>query len=168
MTTHDEKLDSLLKSLPRERAADDFTGRVLDRIDRSKPPVFLYRRLALVTAAALVTLAVALPSISYFRQKSEKEELRQELRSLKADYREIARQYEMIRTPPEAAAMRNAVIYVGGDDSVDYVIDISKLKERLSRQDELKGHRDSPGLTDLRPAFNNLPAIPANYQGGSI
>jgi cell division protein FtsB len=164
MTNHDEKLGQLLKSLPRERAQEDFTGRVMERLEMRRPPVFSPFKIALVSAAAVVVAATMLSTVSHIQQKAEQNHLKQELKSVKAQYRKIARQIEELKNQPP----RDPVIYVGGDDRADYVLDVSKLHIRLTGRETPQAMPNRPEVIDLEPTYPSAGVIQASYQGGAI
>lgn len=171
MTNRDEKLDRLFKSLPRELAGDDFTGRVIQRLEKRRPPVFSIYKLALVSATAAVVAAATVFSVSYFEQRAERDQLRRELDVVKTRYTEIAGQLDTLQNQPPA----DPLIYVGSDDQADYVLDISKLHIRVRGRRLPEFPQASPNGTeviDLGPGYPTqypfAEVIQASYKGGAI
>jgi cytochrome c-type biogenesis protein CcmH/NrfG len=119
-------LRELLRELPRERASEGFTARVVARLSlserRPEPRPFPRPRFAMATAA----LVVALGSAGLLRQQGlEREALRQAearrtLREIRSEHERLTRQlHEMSGT---------GVVYVGGNEDVDLVVDLSRVQ----------------------------------------
>ena len=122
-------LGELLRGLPRERAREGFTARIVAHLPlserRPEPRPFPRHRFA-VAAAALV---VALGSAGVLRQQGlEREALRQArqaevrrtLREIRSEHERLTRQlHEMSGT---------GVVYVGGNEDVDLVVDLSRVQ----------------------------------------
>ena len=126
----DERLTRLLGALPRERAGDDFTPRVLARLaaaERVRPAAdraAWLRWMALPVAAAVVLIALLArpePSSTPSAGAAEARRLLEEIRR------------EHGRLEGELAALRQArrspVLYVGGDEEVDLVLDLGRVRE---------------------------------------
>ena len=123
----DESLDlgELLRELPREPASAGFTARVVARLPRSEERPFPRQRFAVAMAA----LVVALGSAGVLRQQGlEREALRQArqaearrtLREIRSEHERLTRQlHEMSQT---------GVVYVGGNEDVDLVVDLSRVR----------------------------------------
>lgn len=143
MTTRDPHSDALreaLRSLPRHRAGEGFTERVLDRLGepaRARPGWSAPLRLA---AAALVVAAGLLGVLAAGRMLSgtgpspaPTEARRQTLEAERA--RLEAELAELRRLTTELREDSAPVLYLGGDEDVDLVLDLG----RLARD----GYRDS-------------------------
>jgi hypothetical protein len=108
-------MDDLLRTLPKERAGEEFTSRVVRRLDETpgKKPT------RLVFAAAVVVVLVAVAGI-FFYQQAEKAKLREEIATLRAEYQALSLELQR-----ETGV--HPVVYLGGDGRTDYVLDMSKL-----------------------------------------
>jgi hypothetical protein len=102
--------------VPVERAGEGFTSQVLGRLDEAprKKPVLL--------AVALATVLVAVAGI-FLYQQAEKDKLREEIATLRAEYQALSL---MLRQETGT----NPVVYLGGDDRMDYVLDMNRLIRR--------------------------------------
>lgn len=127
----DSGLDRLLKELPRVPASPGFTGRVLSRLDRRDHRerggwAGLWPRLALPAAALAATLgAVAVTQqVRAERVRSEAAEARQLLDEIRDEH---GRLEEDLRELHQLAA--EPVLYLGGDDDFDLVVDLERLPE---------------------------------------
>jgi hypothetical protein len=127
----DERLTRLLGALPRETAGDDFTRRILARLDEAerataRPDRAAWLgRLALPVAAAVVLVVALLarlePSSGPPAGAAEARRLLEEIRR------------EHGRLEGELAALRqdrgSPVLYLGGDEEVDLVLDLGRVRE---------------------------------------
>ena len=127
----DQHLGQLLRELPREQARQGFTARVLARLD-APPAAAPYRRWQPRLAAA-VAVAVALASGLVYNSRLEAERAarmaraQQVLHELRAEHGRIKK---------ELAALPDApVLYLGGDEKTDLVIDMSQVRSSESTQD---------------------------------
>lgn len=119
----DHRIGDLLRELPRERARSGFTVRVLERLDAGEAgrPAFLWRPVAVLAAAAFA--AVAIPAGILMDQAADRKaaEARQILEEIRAEHSRLERQLEGLAQPP--------VIYLGGDENVDFVLDLRRVPE---------------------------------------
>ncbi len=119
-----QRLGRTLRELPRERAKDDFTARVLARLDAPRRR----RRLPLATLGAAAAAALGLALIAGPLRTAEREESR---RQAAAEARrlleELRRDHQALATELEALAEEPPLIYLGGDDEVDLVLDLSRV-----------------------------------------
>jgi len=123
-----EKLDQILEALPRQRAPQGFTAEVLreSRRRQDAPRSRGRVRLALAAgAAAMVVLALGVSVTLVVTERARRAELRAEIAELRAEHRRLGDEVSRLQ---QRSAQR--VIYLGGDDTVDYVLDL----ERLARQ----------------------------------
>ncbi len=134
----DRGLDRLLKELPRVPASPGFTGRVLSRLDqpagRSERADLRrpgrwglpWPRLALPAAALAVAFgAVAVThQVRTERVRSEAAEVRQLLDEIRHEH---GRLEDDLRELDHLAA--EPVLYLGGDDDFDLVVDLGRLPE---------------------------------------
>jgi len=117
----DERLDELLKSLPREGASDDFTARVLERIEQPRPRFAQQNRWL---AAAAVIFIVVLGGITAGRMIEQKRE-EERLAAVRAAQAEIARELREVKRLSEQV---DPVVYLGSGENVDYLVDFRHLK----------------------------------------
>ena len=115
-----ERIDDLLRTLPRERAGEDFTYRMMERLD-GETPTKRRGRLALGIAVAAVLVAVVSTGVLLWQQ-AEKAELREEIAVLRAEHQALSRELQLVMD----SGVR-PVVYLGGDDRTDYVLDMNKL-----------------------------------------
>jgi len=121
----DQRLGDLLRELPAEHARPGFTACVLERLDaplRSAAPPRRSFRLALATAAAvLVAIAVSAGALMDWRARHrEAVQARQTLQELRAEHGRLEAELHAMSEPP--------VVYLGGDEKVDYVLDLGKVR----------------------------------------
>lgn len=149
MTTRDPNTDPLgeaLRSLPRHRAGEGFTERVLDRLGepaelraRTRAHTRVNRRLwgGLRLAAAGLLFAVGLvvalaagrvlpgggptPAPAEAARQARRESLEAERARLAAELAELR------RLTSELAEESAPVLYLGGDEEVDLVLDLGRL-----------------------------------------
>jgi hypothetical protein len=134
----DDELGQVLRSLPREEAGADFTARVLARLEagaRPSPGGTLLsfpaerRRLPswsgwLMAAAALLVVGLGLRE---WQHRQEVDETLRRIAELRGQYQELASELDELRR--ENATSR-PVVYVGGTENVDFVVDLARLSEK--------------------------------------
>lgn len=127
----DEQLRDALRSLPRHRASGGFTDRVLANLDHSKRTAdggSLWRRLQgadgpgasrrrWAAVAVAVILAVLVPIAVRQSKAPPAADSRQALQELRTELEELKR----LAAEPEAD---DPVLYLGGDDRVELVVDL--------------------------------------------
>lgn len=112
-------LRRVLGELPRERAREGFTTRVLARLDeRPEPTAWKRPRLVFATAALVAVMASA--GVLQYRADQRQEEARRMLRELRSEHESLKQEFESLSAPP--------VVYVGGNDQVDLVVDLSRVQ----------------------------------------
>lgn len=137
-TVSDDRLHELLQALPRERAGRDFTAKVMRRLAESPPaspsatgtllPFPAQRRRLpgwsgwLVAAAALLLVGLGLRE---WQHQRELEESMRRIAELRGQFQELASELKALR---EEAAAR-PVVYLGGNENVDLVLDLGHLAE---------------------------------------
>lgn len=129
----DQGMGDFLRTLPRTRASDGFTGRVLSRVDervaeaQSRAGAARRRRIAL--AAAVVVGIAASVWFGYERRvgpfaggptAARVEQMRNE-------YREIQGEVQKLR---ELADELSPMLELGGNDELGFVFDLRELDER--------------------------------------
>lgn len=137
----DQHVGQLLRELPREQASNGFTARVLNRLDRPEDRAPARRtpaglRWAVGTAAALLISAGVLLEWRHQRQTAallqDATEARQLLDELRAEHKRFSRDLQSLDDPsvPE-------VIYLGGDETMDLVVDLERVRESPPRRREM-------------------------------
>jgi hypothetical protein len=120
----DQHLGQLLRELPREQARQGFTARVLARLEA--PPSSRMLRRWQPRLAAAVAVAVALTSGLVYNSRIEAERAakvaraQQILHELRAEHGRIKRELEALPDSP--------VLYLGGDEKTDLVIDMGQVR----------------------------------------
>ena len=120
----DQHLERLLRELPRERARQAFTPRVLARLDQA-PPVRV-RWQPRLAAALLAVSVIAGGVVRYERMEAQRAAKRaraeQLLRELRAEHGQIKRELEALPPAPP-------VLYLGGNEDMDLVVDLRQVRE---------------------------------------
>lgn len=121
----DHSVGPLLRELPREHAREGFTARVMARLDAPEPKRWLRsRQYRLVLAAAALVGVVASAGILQVhagRQEALRTaEARKVLRELRSEHDSLKQELQTLSQPP--------VVYLGGDDEVDLVVDLSRVR----------------------------------------
>ncbi|HYG62782.1 MAG TPA: hypothetical protein VEL74_09395 [Thermoanaerobaculia bacterium] len=129
----DQPLGRLLRELPRERAGDRFTARVLEGLDGGRRPA---RRSgwALATAALLALLVSGvLVERRGLRQgepaHSEAGEARQALEEIRDEHERLARELERLQSLSEGQGDAPGIVYLGGNERMDLVLDLGRMPE---------------------------------------
>ena len=111
----DQHLERLLRELPRERARQAFTPRVLARLDQA-PPVRV-RWQPRLAAALLAVSVIAGGVVRYERMEAERAAKR-----ARAEHGQIKRELEALPPAPP-------VLYLGGNEDMDLVVDLRQVRE---------------------------------------
>ena len=112
-------LNQILRELPRERAREGFTHRVLARLDREdRATVWMRPRLVFATAVLVAVMASA--GVLQYRADQRQAEARRVLRELRSEHESLKQEFESLSAPP--------VVYVGGNEQVDLVVDLSRVQ----------------------------------------
>ena len=118
----DHNLGRLLRELPREQARAGFTARVLANLD-AKPEPRTRRTPRMVLATAALVAAVASAGILQLRadrhEELRKAEARKVLQELRSEHESLERELRTLSDP---------VVYVGGNEDVDLVVDLSRVQ----------------------------------------
>lgn len=124
----DQQLGRLLRDLPEERARPGFTARVLARLDEpERRPAVWWPRLAVagIPAALLVIgISVGLGARPEPLSPDRAAEARQILDELRAEQERLEQDFETLR-----GTDGGGVIYLGGNEEIDLVVDMSNLPE---------------------------------------
>lgn len=118
----DHGVGPLLRELPRERAREGFTARVMARLDAPAPRPWRQPRLVFATAALAAMVASAgLLQVHTGRQEALRAaEARKMLQELRSEHDSLKQELQSLSQPP--------VVYVGGDEEVDLVVDLSRVR----------------------------------------
>jgi hypothetical protein len=117
-----EPIENALALLPQQSAPPDFTRRVLERLERSESRRRLRRRVA---AAGLALTLLAGASLRLRQEEIE----RARLAAMRSEQKQIAVELEKLKRATRAP---DPVVYLGGDDRVDYVLDLRQFQSRRS------------------------------------
>jgi hypothetical protein len=129
----DQPVGRLLRELPRERASDGFTARVLNRLDHPDDGAPARRAPARLRWAAVTAAALLLSIGSFLEWRDQRQtaalledatEARQLLEELRVEHDRLSRDLRSLEDPdaPE-------VIYLGGDETMDLVVDLGRVRE---------------------------------------
>ncbi len=162
---HEDRLSELLKSLPRERAADGFTGELLTRMADSSVRPRINCSFAFAVVGVCVTIAFGLVAGWRLIQDSKKERLVRECVSIRIEYSEIHQEYGELRQEIRA----RQVFYLGGSDQAEYVFDLANFKDNaplaLTPPNELPA---GEGHIDESASDSSTLVIPYMYRGDVI
>jgi hypothetical protein len=127
----DQHLGRLLRELPREKARQGFTTRVLARLDAAPAPrVWWRQRLATALIATLALSASTAGLVHYEHREAQRAarvaRAQQLLRELRAEHGQIKRELESLPAPP--------VMYLGGNEDMDLVVDLRQVREADGRR----------------------------------
>ncbi|MEM7048609.1 MAG: hypothetical protein AAF604_03070 [Acidobacteriota bacterium] len=148
----DRRLDEALRSLPTARASDEFTAQVLRRLPADagteQGPGNPWNRPASwagLAAAAMLLLAFAGVLLAPRgggddSAAVDREEARALLEELRQDHRRLTAEVRSLREHQQAP-----VLYLGGDEGLDIVLD-------LGREDLRPSARRAPAGGEYRPA----------------
>lgn len=115
---NEEHLRNLLSSLPREEASEDFTERVMSRLDEANRPAYLQPRFALV--ASLTLIVAAWFGFNQWQSSIEEEQTNTRIRTIKTEVQQLQNDIRLLRDLAP-------VLYLGGDEDVDFVLDLRQL-----------------------------------------
>jgi len=121
----EDHVGRLLRELPRETARPGFTQRVLARLDEparsAARPVWRLRLAAMGAITAVALLAVVSAGVVRHEQsrKAERAEARRLLQEIRAEHDRLEQELQALSEPP--------VIYVGGDERLDLVVDVNRI-----------------------------------------
>lgn len=120
-----EELRQALSELNRESAREDFTARVLERIDAPRTTAAGDApRWAWVAAAAVVVVMIAGIGGTRWHAAQRAEAARVELARFQAEHDRLAAELAALR---HATSRRSPVLLVGGDEQGEIVIDLERL-----------------------------------------
>ena len=120
----DQSLQDELSRLPQVQASADFTRRVLTALDdptRDIPTP--WNRRAWIGATAVVLLALIGLGIIYQRQRAAEVAYQRQVDELRSRYEQLLEEVVSIR---QEAAAPDTRLYLGGDESLDLMLDMSQ------------------------------------------
>ena len=114
-----------LSRLPRIRASEGFTDRVLTALEsRGRENSWSHTRLAWVGAAVLALAVLIGSGFIYQRQRAADLAYQHQLEELRSRYEQLLDEVVAIR---QEAATPNTRLYLGGDESLDLMLDLIQL-----------------------------------------
>lgn len=142
----DQHLDRLLRELPREQVRPGFKARVLARLDAAPPQRARWqpRLAAALTAALTITLGVAGWAGWEHREAERAARITQARQALQ----ELRTEHERIRREVEALPDAPPVLYLGGDEEMDLVLDLGQVRGVRSQRSQ----RRQGSTRAVRPA----------------
>lgn len=130
----EKRIGDALRDLPRQSASDRFTENVLDRLRQPQETHRIqWMRIAASIVGGLVLLG-AVESVQWWREARDREALR-------AEHQQIVEELRSIKKVTDAAT---PVVYVGGNDDVDFVLDLSDPAAREDPQHTKNDHQLPP------------------------
>lgn len=138
----DEDVQRLFRDLPNVPVSNDFTDKVLRRLDeRPKAGGLRSPRLVLAGLAAVVVIGVATSGISLRAMKTlqaryERSQTAKRVEALREEYRTLETELDKLRRLTDEL---EPVIDLGGTEDVDFVFDLRQLA-----RDEGKGSKAEP------------------------
>lgn len=120
----DQQLNEILRSLPRQGAPEGFTEQTVSRLGDGRPVRRNWRRVALVATACAALIGLGVPLGLELRQQAKQERVRDELERLLDDHQQLKQQLAALRA---SQAQEPELLYLGGTDSADYVVDLRQL-----------------------------------------
>jgi hypothetical protein len=163
LSVEDGKLTELLATLPRERASEDFTARVLQRIEATPPQVSGQRWpmwTPLLAAAALLFIALGFGGRELWHRHQVQESVAR-YKSLSAEHAALEMELRRLR---RLAVVTRPVIYLGGDETVEYVVDLSRSHRRCEEASCIKLASQTTDLGSIAPTpltqQKEMPSMP--------
>lgn len=120
----DERVGAALRSLPTALPSPAFTARVLSRLDRPRRP---RRRPLPAWVAAALTVAVLVGGLWGAAAGRDAWQRQRRRAALRAESAALARELAALH---QEATKPAPVLYLGGNEQVDVVLDLSKLPLR--------------------------------------
>ena len=140
---NDDRISAALESLPREEAGTDFTAGVLRRLEERPRRLFTARWAMAAAAAAIVVLALGFGWREWRHQQQRRQAVAQ-LEMLLAEKQELEAELRSLR---RLSSRARPVVYLGGNENVDLVLDLARLRSRGGWPANLEAPRNA----DLRP-----------------
>ena len=144
---NEEHIRNLLSSLPREEASEDFTERVMSRLDEAKRPVYQQHRLAL--AASLALIVAAWFGLSRWQSSVEEQQTNARIRTIKTEVQQLQNDIRLLRDLAP-------VLYLGGNENVDFVLDLRQLAgESEGESSQPISHEETDGKSGKGKIYND-------------
>ena len=131
------RLSALLSELPPVKATPDFAARTLLRLAAPERRPRALRRLIWAAAAVVVLAAAAVPAWLHLHRQGDREQARLELDALRDEHERLSLALSQIK---RQNAQEPQLLYLGGTDSVDYVVDLRQLHARPQLQTSAPVH----------------------------
>ena len=128
---NDKRLSEILASLPRETAAANFTARVQARLERQPTTLFAPGRWSAIAAAAAIIALVSGFGWQEWRHAREKQAAVARLTQLLDEKHDLEEELRTLRRLTDEA---RPVVYLGGNEDVDLVLDLARLSQRQTHQ----------------------------------
>lgn len=119
-------LDDALRSLPRESALPDFTGRVLERVRHNRRTSWVAR--AAIAASLVAVLGGGIAADVHIRQEREAK-----LEKLRAEREQLQRELDEIKKV--SSEFDRSSVYLGSSGEVDLVVDLTNSGSRPAQGD---------------------------------
>lgn len=136
----DDRLEEALASLPRARASEQFTAEVLstieDRPTGHRRPSTTFGRTVLATCAALIAGIIGM---AYQRQQAAEDRYREQVLELRHEYRRLLEEVAAVRNEATEPPTR---LYLGGDERLDLILDLSQPEPPTRLGENLSAARD--------------------------
>ena len=123
---NEDSISAALESLPRDAAGPSFTAGVLRRLDREarQPPP---ARWTLMAATAAVLLTAGGLGWQEWQQHKSQRQARIQLESMLAEQQALRAE---LRSLLQLAEEARPIVYLGGNEKVDLVLDLARLKSQ--------------------------------------
>lgn len=131
----DERINRELNALPREKASEDFTRHVLANLPRTpkrRVPAWSYRLAAAATVIILLVIPMSLRRWSMSIDTGNEAALA-EIEAVRSEKALIEKELRDLR---EKAAEDSPVVYLGGNEEVNLVLDVGALLNRSTEANE--------------------------------
>lgn len=125
-----ERLSETLRALPGAPARPDFTQRVLARLDAPPEPRGLgFAGRWVLAAAACAGIALGAGAVWLYqapaRGELHRQAARQTLDEIRAEHARLRQELERLSVGSENS--ENGVVYLGGSENVDFVVDMQRV-----------------------------------------
>lgn len=126
----DERLSEALREVPRVAARPDFTLRVLEHLDASPSPRRGFAGRWVLAAATCAGLVAGVGALWQHRDPSggdlRHREAAETLAEIRAEHARLRQELDRLSTTAEPA--ENGIVYLGGTENVDFVVDLDRVQ----------------------------------------